>query len=770
MKRRYATKILSLTMVLVFTASSASCSQKKREYRTIVGSDPWYECSSFEVSDLYPDDAYEFCNFETVGTSDDSVYIRAEALRLVTGDYKELSEEDYIKLYEQSILEFSFDGRLKNKTDFDPVVEDGVYKSLQKAWIYDGELNLLEEVFNKEYSSIVYYLNGRSLMLPDVPNYYNNPVFIEDIYTSDGYVLYKLYVNSWSETFVLVRPDGSFENIQLELVLNSMIDGTGDFIPAGDGKVMLPVYLSSGEEVFLSIDPVTGETAELEGLYGTNSYMLEYSSGKTVARDFSGISTVDMHTGDLEHVFDYADVDGLLCDVMDSQTLYIADDGSEIILGCETYSRYSSSSGYKIMHLSRAASNPNAGKTELIVTTNEGFYPERSDFIALQKFNQNNGSFFLKYEFPMEEDGRFKDIDADIYLTYDPSQELSDKNRFMDLAPYLDLGSDPDNGQFFANAIYAAKNGDCIYHVPLDISACGIFTASSNVPQGQTGFTFQSYVEFVDNVCNGVDPMSKTAGYMMGKAENFTRLFMSMSDLFICDGKAHLDNEEMRELMLFVDEYGSDVSLTEEEIYKPIIEEHNEEIQAAVDALEGRTAGIEGRSGAKYGELCSFDDYISFYVMYGQELGFYGLPSFDGRGPMTISHEFVSVSSGSLYPDACVEFVNLLLSYDIQKNMDSNPVNREAFRTAAEEKLSLYNKELDIRRSLGLNVTERIPEDAVGKYTEILNSSKGIANAGGAVEQIVREESSSYFSGGRSMDDVIPVMQKRIQTVLDETA
>ena len=477
-----------------------------------------------------------------------------------------------------------------------------------------------------------------------------------------------------------------------------------------------------------------------------------------------------MHTGDLEHVFDYADVDGLLCDVMYSQTLYIADDGSEIILGCGTYSRYSSSSGYKIMHLSRAASNPNAGKTELIVTTNEGFYPERSDFIALQKFNQNNGSFFLKYEFPMEEDGRFKDIDADIYLTYDPSQELSDKNRFMDLAPYLDPGDDHDNGQFFANAIDAAKNGDCIYHVPLDISACGIFTASSNVPQGQTGFTFQSYVEFVDNVCNGVDPMSKTAGYMMGKAENFTRLFMSMSDLFICDGKAHLDNEEMRELMLFVDEYGSDVSLTEEEIYKPIIEEHNEEIQAAVDALEGRTAGIEGRSGAKYGELCSFDDYISFYVMYGQELGFYGLPSFDGRGPMTISHEFVSVSSGSLYPDACVEFVNLLLSYDIQKNMDSNPVNREAFRTAAEEKLSLYNKELDIRRSLGLNVTERIPEDAVGKYTEILNSSKGIANAGGAVEQIVREESSSYFSGGRSMDDVIPVMQKRIQTVLDETA
>ena len=39
---------------------------------------------------------------------------------------------------------------------------------------------------------------------------------------------------------------------------------------------------------------------------------------------------------------------------------------------------------------------------------------------------------------------------------------------------------------------------------------------------------------------------------------------------------------------------------------------------------------------------------------------------------------------------------------------------------------------------------------------------------GSAIESILMEESSSYFNGQKSMDDVITVMQKRLQTVLDE--
>ena len=61
-----------------------------------------------------------------------------------------------------------------------------------------------------------------------------------------------------------------------------------------------------------------------------------------------------------------------------------------------------------------------------------------------------------------------------------------------------------------------------------------------------------------------------------------------------------------------------------------------------------------------------------------------------------------------------------------------------------------------------------MPEETVDEYMNILSYSYGGTYAGSAIEEILREESSAYFSGGKSVDDIIPVMQKRIQTVLDE--
>ena len=770
MKKGTATKLISLSLVLAFATSAASCSSRKREYRTIKDTDTWYECSSFEVSDLYPAEDYEYCYFETVGANEDNIYVMAEAVKHFDGDISKMTDEDYISLYEQSILEFSYDGVVTDRTDFDPVAGDGIYKAIQKAWLFNGELNILEQVFDSKLSINAYYLNGKALTIPDVYNYYDNQIFIEDIYTSDGYTLYKLYVNSWIETFALVRPDGSFEELYLDNYINGFVEGSGSFIPTDDGKVMLPVYLNTGEDIFVSVDPSTGEIEELKGLYGTSGYWLEYASGKTVARDYNGFSFVDNSTGELTPICDYIDIDALVCDVGEAQLLYVSDDGSEMILGYESYERYSSSTGYRIMRLTRADSNPNAGKTELIISTNNEFTPERSDFFALQQFNKSNGSFFLKYVLPVEENGTYKEVDADIYLTYDPAQEPSDKNKYLDLAPYLDLNDGSYKEEYFGNAIDAAKSGDAIYRVPLDISASGIITASSNVPQGQNGFTFDSYVRFVDEVCNGTDPMSKTPGYKLGKAEYFTKLFMNMSEVFIYDGKVHLNGDEFRELVLFVEEYGSEEDMSENDVYKTALTEHSEAVQETIDAIDSRNASLDGRTGAVYGDLSSFYDYIDCYIRYGDGLGIYSLPSFDGRGPQTISHEFVSVSVNTSYPDACTEFAKLLLSYDIQKTMYGNPVNRAALRTIAEEQLNMYNAEIDLEKKYGIYNARNVPQESIGKYIDILSSSYAGINAGGAIEQILREESSSYFAGEKSLDDVITVMQKRIQTVLNETA
>ena len=195
------------------------------------------------------------------------------------------------------------------------------------------------------------------------------------------------------------------------------------------------------------------------------------------------------------------------------------------------------------------------------------------------------------------------------------------------------------------------------------------------------------------------------------------------------------------------------------------------EVENEIDeALTGKTAEINGKLGAVYGNFYSFDNYIDRYERFGNEMGVYGLPSYDGRGPMTETESFVSVAADTKYPEECANYVKVLLSYDIQCLKENNPINRDALRTVAEKRLDNYNAELEAESMFNPSVKKaKLTKDAVDKYIDILSSAYGGRNAGSSIEEILREESSSYFRGSKSLDDVIPVMQKRAQTVLDET-
>ena len=754
---------------MAILASASSCSSKKKKYEEIKADDTWYEYESFEISDLYSDEDYEYVSFSTVGAMNDTVYVSVDAERKYEGNIRDLSDKEIMEHFEQSVLEFSFDGEYIGKTDYVSVNDDGTYRFLQKAWVTDNELNTLEVILDLETAEVISYLyNGEELTLPDVNNYYKNPVYIVDMYTTEGYTVYVLHINSWNETVAVVRPDGSYyEMYSSDLAVNGgSVEGVMELIPGTQGTVIIPVYLSTYDVVFVSLNIASGELKELTGLYGNTRMWIERASGKYVGRDYKGFSFVDNMTGDLTHICDYSDINASMTEIAESELLYISDKGEEILLGSETYDSvgYTTSKfGYRIMHLTKADTNPNAGKTILTLSSEQEFYPSESDFTAVHLFNEQSDSFFIKYEFPFDETGKGIDVDSDILLVENPISDASDINRYIDLEPLLGLDNAAWKEQYFSNAIDAARSGNSLYRVPLDISASGIITSSANMPDGQNGFTFDQYARFVDEKCNGVDPMSSTAGFKMGKTGYFTKLFLNMSDMFISDGHVDLSGENIRELLVFVDEHGNEGTNEESST------SHSGAAAEVVSAIEGHNARLEGTYGAIYGYLYSFDEYIESYEELGEGIGIYGLPSFDGRGPQTTSSEFVCIPSDTGYPEACAEFIRLQLSFDVQKTMtDGNPINRDAMRYIAERKLNSYNN--SIANSANYSSRSAIPEGSVDKYIDILSSSYCGMNVGSAIEDILREEASSYFSGGRSLDDVIPVMQKRIQTVLDEAS
>ena len=762
---------------MLIALSSTSCSSKKRKYEVIKETDPWYEVTSFEVSDIYSSDKYEYAYFEKIGASEDSVYVMSQAQKIYKGDFKKLTDEQLADLYEESILRFSYDGELLEKTNAFRY-ENGKFRSIQKAWISDGQLNTLEQTMERNGKSKGYLLNGKEITIPQYGWHESEDTYIRDLYTTNGYTVIHTYDPEWDHHSIVVqKPDGSEYEADFYDLFQYVIEDYLDMLPGENGKVIIPVFVVN-DLLYVLLDLATGETSELKGLYGSEeTYQLEYCNGKTIMRDFYGLNYVDAETGKISNIFKYDNVDESFYDIIDTETLYISDDGSEIILGGYTYdnsSMYASLDGYKIMHLKRADKNPNAGKTIITMSLGKDSYPEYSDLYAAKIYNRQNNPCFVKFVIPYDDMGQYQDVNPDILLICNPVIDPADSSRYLDLAPYLNLNDPSYKNDYFWNAIDASRAGDSLYLMPLDISASGVITSSSNVPDGKKGFTFDEYKKFLTDVCNGNDPISKTPGYLMSKPQYFTTLFMNMSDVYIKDGKVDLKGEDFRSLMLFVEEYGSDEATKNSSLGFGYIEEHNRavtEVEAEIDgALSGETAEIEGKLGAVYGNFYSFENYIDRYKLFGSSLNVYGLPSYDGRGPQTVSSEFVCIADDTKFPEACAEFVKVLLSYDVQCHKESNPINRKAMRYVAEQKLKAYNESIEIESKYDKSVKKAaLSPDIIDKYEEILSSSYGGMSEGSAIEQILMEESSAYFNGQKSMDDVITVMQKRLQTVIDES-
>ena len=244
MKTRKDLKLISALLVMLIALSSSSCSSKKKSYEVIKETDPWYEVTSFETDNLYPSDKYEYSWFEIVGATEESVYLMAEASKRYDGDYKKLTDEELLKLYDQSILRYSYDGKLLEKTNAISY-ENGKFRTVQKAWISDGKLNLLERVIERNGNSESdkgYLLNGEELTVPDPRGGNEDRFSIEDLYTTNGYKLFSLYDSTWQENILfVVRPDGTQYEPEFYDLFRYGYSYIGEILPSDNGKAIIQV-------------------------------------------------------------------------------------------------------------------------------------------------------------------------------------------------------------------------------------------------------------------------------------------------------------------------------------------------------------------------------------------------------------------------------------------------------------------------------------------------------------------------------------------------
>lgn len=186
----------------------------------------------------------------------------------------------------------------------------------------------------------------------------------------------------------------------------------------------------------------------------------------------------------------------------------------------------------------------------------------------------------------------------------------------------------------------------------------------------------------------------------------------------------------------------------------------------------------------KYQTSAQLESEGKVYVGYIFEDGCY--PSINQTGVMVINS-----NSDEAHREGAWEFIKFLLSEEVQSTIHHStyPVNKNAFETIAareiEEGSVVYSvnangvttKEIKTAASVwaelkgdeaAFKAIYDLTEEKVGEIRVLLDSCKALPINTAHIRGIICEEAAAYFDGSKSIQEVVPIIENRVQLYLNE--
>lgn len=501
-----------------------------------------------------------------------------------------------------------------------------------------------------------------------------------------------------------------------------------------------------------------------------------------------GVSMIDMNKKTVQEVLDYS-----WCGVNSAYlwNLEIADCSEDNYLLCGQYnssdmftSRFVNS--YTIVELTKADKNPHAGKTIIELYTPDGKVDETISDVII-KYNNSNSNYFIQISnrynrkeylnfssVSSHDDYETAILDANAKLSNDLAMDLmngdgpdilmntsslgqlNNDNYLIDLSPYI---TSLDSEYYFTNIINGARISQKLYQLPICFTIEGIQTDPHYAGKTGIGFTTDEYTEFLYETLNGEDVIE------YGQSLYFAELFNCMRNSFIVDNKVDFSQQDFAELARFV---------------KDNVKQRSDSWDSSNDeSTETENFTTEGNRTAYYCICPGISGYLVKRAQINNGTTILGLPSTDGRGPMFGTNVSVAVSEHAVNIDACISFISLLLSDEIQEKLvmnDNLVINRTAFRKGCTAAIDYFNSAegsqnlYDYAAGTYVACRTKFTTEDVDNLENIVLSCSKTNTVDSAINLILIEEMPAYFLGQKELSEVVVIVQDRVQKVLDERA
>lgn len=818
-------KVMSVALVCAIAFSAAACDKKKnnggdegsgagmqetsRRGQKITDDSPWYESTSATFSPEYDKSKKaQYLFSDLIGADEKYVVVRSSGNYELPADFNWANYSS--KDVEISILTVVDRATMKSVSSVDLTKYYGKSSYMNGLSYSDGKIKAVisdydsvnDQATNKEYT-----------IDPATGKEVESKLLDLNITSGKDYKIgdYKITaVQNWESeqyyTLTISSSDGNTVSAEVRKAGKNTYDLPA-IIPLEDGKALVPAIVEN-DRCFFELDLKTGSLTEKDAKeyeWLNTDFLFSSIIGRDGMAYYSspvGIAKIDTKNRKTEQVFSFSWC-GENRSILSNLTVGDITEDSILLCGTAGYGQaYTNSSvnDFTIMQLTKAAKNPNAGKTVMELYVPDGYVNEKiAD--AINKFNTTNSDYFIEVsgrytnngaynyngQFTNEDEVETANLNGDakvgtklaidlingegpdLLMNVANFGQLNSSNYLVDLSKYT---GNLDNEKYFANIAEASKTDGKLYQLILCYGIQGIQTDSKYAGASGVGFTTEEYKKFLSNELNGKDVITS------GQAIYFTRLFNAMRDKFIAGGKADFSGPEFAELAKFVKENVQERARNwnDPSGEYPVADGPVYGGGVGVLAFKGDRLLAEGQKGF-FTTCYGIGSYLYGITELKGGTAFLGIPSADGRGPQFVPHVSIAISAQAVNADACGEFVKLLLSEEIQESLALNDefvLSRTAYRKIAQTAVDFYNNEgrgniyseNDVKNNPNSVIT--FSKEHIDGLEKIISSCSG-SNAGDAsINLILIEEMPAYFLGQKDLESVIAIAQDRVQKVLSE--
>lgn len=775
---------LILVLALTLPVFAAGCGKKNSDK----GDGSWYDAKTLDIKLRYDDSEYGQLTSDVVGLIGDKIIVHVnyykdmpDGFDYVNGD-RTPYQGDSVEIYdlEGKFLKSYNCKEFADQKDIPGVVSVNMH-------IAGDKLMIPYESFDDrgQVADVVAFVDIESGKVTGTYETEPSDKYIREFVTSGGYTAYcfgKRDDMNFQE-IEIVSEDGSKKAVPFKGT-EAAWDSGYPIIDTGDAKIVVPyMKLQSGVWTGISYYLVDLKTATVkdsgDDMMWAGGFDYAYSASwvkdlGVVCADEDGLFKLDFEGKKTERILDYDRCDANLY-LLRRLKLFRCENGRYIFGGkvyTENYTEFTDR--LSVIILQRSDNDPTAGKTELTAASFDILDYNTAE--AVRIFNQNSSKYHLSFDpqyylanitdyrqHDSEENADLKSrmrlvdkLKVDILAGEGPDIILNSisETGSLESVIFADLSGDIKADGCFGNIFEACKNNGKLYTVPLSFQLSGICTDSVYVKDGQTGFTFEEYKDFVKNVCNGTDP------HELENTEYFTYIFSVMYDTFI---KAGTDPDfNMPEFQALAEYVRGNVTYTPPE-----------EPGYTVKTIDDKTHAVCQTFSTVLAYASVFDHTTHKTVVMGE-------PTAAGTGPVFNIINSVAVSASSKNKEGAVEFIKLLLSEDMQlayaKTGFSMPVNISSYEESSKTMIGMYNVERDkmiekgfsAQDLLNLGYPYAISTDEVKNFEDIIKTGGTVYRYDPAVLVIMREEMPAYFKGQKSLDQVIVIINSRVKTYLSE--